>query len=124
METQNDDFLLELSQDAMDCLCDETAFPSEPMECGSCGKRVGELYPCGWAEGLEVGTCCLIHEDQEPLCGCVETIAEEAGSVEQFIARLREHLATCPECGKTPPRKPVQPAGILPNLSVENQEVA
>ena len=96
----------------------------ESVLCGSCGREVDELFPCYWEPSIQVGSCCSVHSDQEPLCAAALEIVLRAKTVLQLVEQIREHCATCRDCGEQPQcsRKDVQAEG--PATSGPQQGVA
>ena len=66
--------------------------------CESCGRPCEERVPAYWQPELQVGPCCMAHEDD--VCLVFLAKVQECSTVAEVSALFREHMATCQECGK------------------------
>jgi hypothetical protein len=107
-----------ISKERLHHMGDDERIEPEILRCDSCDHSVEELFPCYWESSIEVGPCCLVHTDEQPLCSVALEIVLAAKTVRQFVVEIQNHLQSCQNCGQQPiARKDVQSDNTAPSGS-------
>jgi hypothetical protein len=71
-------------------------FFTQALPCEKCGQPCDERVTAYWNKDLQVGSCCMIPEQN--VCSAFQVILAGCRTVDEVADAMRLHMATCGDC--------------------------